>query len=68
MVPRYMMPAWLQDIGWYTPNAWTIEAYHGVLWRGENLMDLLPELGWLMAVAIVGTTLALQLSRLRLRS
>ncbi len=68
MVPRYMMPPWLQDIGWYTPNAWTIEAYHGVLWRGEDLMDLLPELGSLLAVAIVGTTLALLVSRLRLRS
>lgn len=68
MVPRYMMPPWLQDIGWYTPNAWTIEAYHGVLWRGEELMDLLPELGWLLAVAIAGTMLALLVSRLRLRS
>ena len=68
MIPRYMMPPWLQEIGWYTPNAWTIEAYHGVLWRGENLIDLLPELGWLLAVAIVGTTLALAVSRVRLRS
>ncbi|UJW84628.1 ABC transporter permease [Devosia sp. SL43] len=67
MVPRFMMPPWLQDIGWYTPNAWTIEAYHGVLWRGEDLMDLLPELGWLLAMAVVGTTLALLVSRLRLR-
>jgi ABC-2 type transport system permease protein len=63
-----MMPPWLQDIGWYTPNAWTVEAYHGVLWRGEDLMDLLPELGSLLAVAIVGTTLALVVSRFRLRS
>ena len=68
MVPRYMMPPWLQDLGWYTPNAWAIEAYHGVLWRGEDLMDLLPELGWLLAVAVVCTTLALLVSRLRLRS
>ena len=68
MVPRYMMPPWLQDIGWYTPNAWAIEAYHGLLWRGEGLMDLAPELGWLVAVAVVGTALALLVSRLRLRS
>jgi ABC-2 type transport system permease protein len=67
MVPRFMMPPWLQDIGWYTPNAWTIEAYHGVLWRGEDLRDLLPELLWLLAMAIVGTTLALLVSRIRLR-
>lgn len=68
MVPRYMMPPWLQDIGWYTPNAWAIEAYHGVLWRGEGLKDLLPQLGWLLAMAVAGTALALLVSRSRLRS
>lgn len=67
MVPRFMMPPWLQELGWYTPNAWTIEAYHGVLWRGESLTDLLPELGWLLGMALVGTALALIVSRVRLR-
>jgi ABC-2 type transport system permease protein len=67
MVPRFMMPPWLQDAGWYTPNAWAIEAYHGVLWRGEGLLDLLPELGWLWACALGATALALIVSRKRLR-
>ncbi|WP_108396200.1 ABC transporter permease [Devosia submarina] len=67
MVPRFMMPPWLQDAGWYTPNAWAIEAYHGVLWRGEGLLDLLPELGWLWACALAATALALIVSRKRLR-
>ncbi|SFV38423.1 ABC-2 type transport system permease protein [Devosia crocina] len=67
MVPRFMMPPWLQDIGWYTPNAWTIEAYHGVLWRGETLPSLLPELCWLVVVASSSVLLALLVSRLRLR-
>jgi ABC-2 type transport system permease protein len=67
MVPRFMMPPWLQDAGWYTPNAWAIEAYHGVLWRGEELGDLLPELGWLWATALLATGLALIVSRIRLR-
>jgi ABC-2 type transport system permease protein len=67
MVPRFMMPPWLQDAGWYTPNAWAIEAYHGVLWRGEALGDLLPELGWLWATALAATGLALIVSRIRLR-
>jgi ABC-2 type transport system permease protein len=67
MVPRFMMPPWLQDIGWYTPNAWTIEAYQGVLWRGDALTALLPQLGWLAALAIVSAAFAVMVSRLRLR-
>lgn len=67
MVPRFMMPPWLQDIGWYTPNAWAIEAYHGTLWRGEDLSGLLPELAWLGALGTVGVLVALVVSRLRLK-
>lgn len=67
MVPRFMMPPWLQDMGWYTPNAWTIDAYHGVLWRGETLPDILPELAWLTVVAAVTLLVAIVISRLRLR-
>lgn len=67
MVPRFMMPPWLQDIGWYTPNAWAIEAYHGTLWRGEDLGGLLPELAWLGALGTVGVLVALVVSRLRLK-
>lgn len=40
-------------------------AYHEVLWRGEDLRDLLPELGCLLAVASMGTTLAVLVSSLR---
>lgn len=67
MVPRFMMPPWLQDIGWYTPNAWAIEAYHGILWRGEPLRTVAPELAWLICVAMAGVILSLVISRLRLR-
>ena len=36
MVPRFFMPGWLQNIGWLTPNTWVLEAYSGVLSRGES--------------------------------
>lgn len=33
MAPRFLMPAALQTLGWFTPHAWVIEAYQTVLWR-----------------------------------
>ena len=67
MVPRFMMPPWMQDIGWYTPNAWAIEAYHGALWRDDALSMLLMPLACLALVGAGGVLVALFVSRLRLR-
>ena len=67
MVPRFMMPPWLQDIGWFTPNAWAIEAYHGALWRGQPIEELVPSLVPLAATASVAIAAAIVLSRYRLR-
>lgn len=67
MVPRFMMPPWLQAAGWYTPNAWAIEAYHGVLWRGEGLEQILSPLLSLMALGLIGLVVAIVVSRIRLK-
>jgi len=67
MVPRFMMPPWLQDIGWYTPNAWAVEAYQGALWRGQPLTEMLPSMLPLGGTAIVGLLAALLISRSRLQ-
>jgi len=41
MVPRFMMPNWLQSLGQFTPNHWSIEAFYGILARGQTLIELL---------------------------
>jgi ABC-2 type transport system permease protein len=67
MVPRFMMPPWLQDIGWFTPNAWAIEAYQGVLWRDETLADLTASFLPLAGLGVAGVLVAVLVSRWRLR-
>jgi len=42
MVPRFMMPNWLQNIGQITPNFWSIEAFYGILARGQSVIALWP--------------------------
>jgi len=41
MVPRFMMPEWLQSLGRFTPNHWSIDAFYGILARGQSVFDLL---------------------------
>lgn len=51
MVPRFLMPAWLQAAGWWTPHAWVIDAYQGLLWRDEGAGGLYK--AW-MVLALIG--------------
>ena len=49
MVPRFLMPQWIQDIGWLTPNTWALEAYNEIFWRGGGIDAVM--LPWLALAA-----------------
>jgi len=66
MVPRFLMPAWLQAAGWLTPHAWTIEAYQAVLWRDAGIGAVYKAWCVLAAVGLLGVAVAQVLAR-RLR-
>ena len=63
MVPRFMMPEWLRDLGWFTPNAWAIEAWQGLLWRGASPAEIAP--AWIVLAAAAAVTIGISLARAR---
>jgi len=58
MVPRFMMPDWLQTIGQITPNFWAIEAFYGILARGQSV----PEFWLVWCVLYGGAAISLVLA------
>ena len=67
MVPRFMMPGWLQQLGVATPNYWSIEAFYGILARGQTVIDLLPVWGVLFGGGFLCLSLAAILSHKLMR-
>lgn len=64
MVPRFLMPPWLQLAGWATPHAWTIEAYQSILWRDAGLSAVYPAWAVLAAAGLLGLLVAQTATRL----
>lgn len=67
MVPRFMMPDWLQSLGRLTPNHWSIEAFYGILARGQSLADLIYVWGILFGGAALLLILAAFISHRMMR-
>ena len=63
MVPRFLMPPWLQQVGWFTPHAWVIEAYQSILWRDAGIGAVYKAWGVLTLAGLAGLTLAHVLAR-----
>ena len=53
MVPRYIMPDFMQTIGLISPHAWALTAYQDVLVRGYDAAHILPAVAALMGFAVV---------------
>ena len=63
MVPRYVMSGTMREIGWLTFNAWALDGYTKVFWRGLPLRALWPEVAVLVAAAVALLLLARLLAR-----
>jgi ABC-2 type transport system permease protein len=53
MMPRNLMPEWMQILGAWSPFRWGIVAFEGALWRGFSLSELVGPCVALAALGIV---------------
>jgi ABC-2 type transport system permease protein len=58
MVPRFLMPDWLQEASWLFPTAWAVEGYNGLLWRNAGFDELLMPVALLAGVSIASLAIA----------
>jgi ABC-2 type transport system permease protein len=63
MVPRFIMPAFLQKIGFLTFNAWAIDGFTKIFWREEPVWHVWPQVAVLLGAAVVLFAIARRLAR-----
>ena len=56
--PADMLPGFLQNIGKVMPQYWAQKAMQNVMVHGAHIQDILPNLGVMLLVAVVGLALA----------
>lgn len=72
--PREITPAWFRALGSWTVTAWAMDAYHAALWYGKGLIakdgldSIAPQVGVLLAFAVLFTTISVLLFRRRFGS
>lgn len=63
MVPRFVMPAYLQDVTLVSPMAWGLDGFLDVLLYGRGIAAIVPELLLLVGFGVIMLALALALFR-----
>ncbi|MBI1386390.1 MAG: ABC transporter permease [Rhizobiales bacterium] len=58
MIPRFLIPPYVQAIGWATPNTWTLEAYGAIFWRNEGWYEVALPIAVLSGAALFGLVVA----------
>jgi ABC-2 type transport system permease protein len=63
MVPRFIMPEFLQKVGFLTFNAWAIDGFTKIFWREEPVTHVWPQVAVLLGAAAVFFAIARRLAR-----
>jgi ABC-2 type transport system permease protein len=62
MVPRFLMPQWLQQAGWATPNAWAIDGYAQTFRLHGGMVDVMGPAAVLAGFGVLGWMVARRLA------
>lgn len=62
MVPRFVMPAAMQQLAAASPMAWALDGFHAVMLRQGGFADIAPALAKLLAFALLSLAAALWLN------
>ena len=63
MFPRFLMPEFLQKVGYVTLNAWAIDGFQKVFWRDEPVSNLWPQVLVLCLTAAIFFAIARRVAR-----
>jgi ABC-2 type transport system permease protein len=63
MVPRFIMPEFLQKVGFLTFNAWAIDGFTKIFWREEPITHIWLQVAVLLGAAVLFFALARRLAR-----
>ncbi len=58
MIPRFLMPQYIQTMGWLTPNTWVLEAYGAIFLRNETWQATLLPIAALAVSGLAGLLVA----------
>jgi ABC-2 type transport system permease protein len=65
MVPKFVMPGFMQDLANMSPMSWGLEGFLDIFLRNGNVSDVLPKSLYLFIFGVVMLTLTAILLRRR---
>ncbi|OGB27501.1 MAG: ABC transporter permease [Burkholderiales bacterium RIFCSPLOWO2_02_FULL_57_36] len=68
MVPKFIMPAFMQTLAAVSPMAWALDGFHMIMLRGGGIADIWPYAGALLSLAVACLTIAIWINRRSVRS
>jgi ABC-2 type transport system permease protein len=57
MIPLFVMPRWMANLGQFSPVQWTVLSFEGALWREFSVAEVLPYASLLVLLGVGGMLL-----------